>query len=111
MDRATEDVCGPAIGHLLRRAFTVYGDPRYERLAGLSVSHLYNLRKSNNYQAQRTHFTKTRPVCNPIGVRNPPRPNGRAGWVRIDSVHQGDLGRRQRGLSHHLCGQREPVAG
>ncbi|MDZ7812348.1 MAG: hypothetical protein U5L74_04200 [Ideonella sp.] len=70
MDRANEDVCGPAIVHPLRRAFTVYGDPRYESLAGLSVSHLHNLRKSNNYQAQRTHFTKTRPVCNPIGVQS-----------------------------------------
>lgn len=46
MDRANEDVCGPAIVHLLQRAWLVYGDARYERLAGLSVSHLYNLRKS-----------------------------------------------------------------
>ena len=90
MDKANEDVCGPAIAHLLKRAFTVYGDRRYERLAELSVSHLYNLRKSTPYQAQRTSFTKTRPVCNPIGVRRAPRRNGRAGYVRIDSVHQGD---------------------
>ncbi len=69
MDRANENVCGPAIVHLLKRAHGVYGDPCYERLAGLSVSHLYNLRKSTGYQARRTSFTKTRPVCNPIGVR------------------------------------------
>lgn len=49
MDRANEEVCGPAVVHLLRRAYTVYGDPRYESLAGLSVSHLYNLRKSVGY--------------------------------------------------------------
>jgi len=88
MDRANEDVCGPAVVHLLRRAFHVYGDKDYERLADLSVSHLYNLRKSAGYQTLRISFTKTRPVCNLIGVRKPPRPNGRAGWVRIDSVHQ-----------------------
>ncbi|MEO7031280.1 MAG: hypothetical protein ABI351_04070 [Herbaspirillum sp.] len=46
MDRANEDVCGPAVAHLLQRAYHVYGDIRYERLAKLSVSHLYNLRKS-----------------------------------------------------------------
>ncbi len=86
MDRANEDVGGPAVVHLLRRAYHVYGDKDYERLAGLSVSHLYNLRKSAGYQAQRTSFTKTRPVCNLIGVRKPPRSNRRAGWVRIDSV-------------------------
>ena len=102
MDRANEDVCGPAIVHLLQRAFGVYGDPRYERLSKLSVSHLYNLRKSSGYRAQRAHFTKTRAVCNPIGVRKAPRPNGRAGWVRIDSVHQGDLD-GVKGVYHITC--------
>ena len=102
MDRAHEDVCGPAIAHLLKRAHGVYGDARYERLAGLSVSHLYNLRKSAGYQAQRVSFTKTRPVCNPIGVRKAPRPHGRAGWVRIDSVHQGDLD-GVKGVYHITC--------
>ena len=56
MDGAHEDVCGPAIAHLLRRAYCVYGDSRYERLAGLSVSHLYNLRNRTDYQAQRVEF-------------------------------------------------------
>jgi transposase InsO family protein len=102
MDRANEDVCGPAVAHLLQRAFTVYGDQRYERLAGLSVSHLYNLRKRADYQAQRVVFTKTRPVCNAIGIRKPPRPNGHAGWVRIDSVHQGDLD-GAKGVYHITC--------
>ena len=76
MERANEDVCGPAIVHLLRRAFQIYGDVRYERLSELSVSHLYNLRKSAGYQARRVSFTKTRAVCNPIGVRKAPRPTG-----------------------------------
>lgn len=102
MDRANEDVCGPAIVHLLLRAFCVYGDQRYERLSKLSVSHLYNLRKSAGYRALRSHFTKTRAVCNPIGVRKAPRPNGRAGWVRIDSVHQGDLD-GIKGVYHITC--------
>ncbi len=102
MDRANEDVCGPAIVHLLKRAHGVYDDARYERLAGLSVSHLYNLRKSTGYQTLRISFTKTRPVCNLIGVRKPPRPNGRAGWVRIDSVHQGDLD-GIKGVYHITC--------
>lgn len=102
MDRANEDVCGPAVVHLFQRAFIVYGDKRYERLAKLSVSHLYNLRKSTGYQAIRVHFTKTRAVCNPIGLRKAPRPNGRAGWVRIDSVHQGDLD-GIKGVYHITC--------
>jgi hypothetical protein len=42
-----------------------YADKRYERLVNLSVSHLYNLRKSSGYLALRVTLTKTRPVCNP----------------------------------------------
>lgn len=76
MDKAHEDVCGPAIVHLLRRAFREYGDVRYERLATLPASHLYNLRKSAGYRAQRIHFTQTRAVSNAIGVRKAPRRTG-----------------------------------
>jgi len=102
MDKANDDVCGPAIAHLLQRAYSVYGDERYERLARLSVSHLYNLRKSAGYQRLRTSFTKTHPVCNAIGVRKAPRPNGRAGFVRIDTVHQGDQD-GIKGVYHITC--------
>ena len=91
VDLAHATMSGPATVHLLQRALHVYGDARFERLAGLSVSHLYNLRHSKTYQNQRVSFTKTRPVVNPIGVRRAPRPAGRPGFIRIDSVQQGDL--------------------
>ena len=91
MDQANKQVCGPAISHLFKRALQVYGDTRYVRLAELSVSHLYNLRKSTHYRAERTHFVPTRAVCNPIGIRRPPRPQGRAGFIRVDLVrHSND---------------------
>jgi hypothetical protein len=102
MDKAAEDVCGPAIIHLLKRAFHEYGDVRYERLSKLSSSHLYNLRKSTRYQALRVSFSKTHPVSNSIGVRKAPTPNGRAGFVRIDSVHQGDED-GMKGVYHITC--------
>lgn len=91
MGHAIFDVGGSAVVHLLRRTYTAYGDPRYERLTGPSVSHLYSLGKGDGCQARRMSFTKIRPVCNPIGVRKTPRPKGRAEWAHIDSVHQGDL--------------------
>ncbi|MFY9329335.1 MAG: hypothetical protein WAO76_15165 [Georgfuchsia sp.] len=102
MDRAHEDVCGPAIAHLLQRAYREYADPRYVRLATLSVSHLYNLRKSTGYQARRRNFTKTHPVCNAIGVRKAPHPAGRPGFIRVDTVHQGDLD-GVKGVYHITC--------
>jgi transposase InsO family protein len=82
---------GPATKKLMERAHQVFGDPRYERLAGISVSHLYNLRGSKPYQDKRRHWTKTRPTGIPIGKRRAPQPNGMPGYIRIDSVHQGDL--------------------
>ena len=81
---------GPATKRLLQRAWQLFGDPRYERLASLSVSHLYNLRRQAGYQATRLHWTKTRGPTIPIGERRAPAPDGRPGFIRIDSVHQGD---------------------
>ncbi len=81
---------GPATKKLMERAYQVFGDSRYERLAGISVSHLYNLRGSKPYQNKRRHWTKTNPAGVPIGKRRAPQPNGIPGYIRIDSVHQGD---------------------
>jgi len=35
-------------------------------------------------------FSKTRPTTTAIGVRRKPEPGGRAGYLRVDTVHQGD---------------------
>lgn len=82
---------GPATKKLMERAHLVFGDPRYGRLAGISVSHLYNLRGSKPYQSKRRHWTKTNPTAAPIGTRRAPQPDGVPGYIRIDSVHQGDM--------------------
>ena len=81
---------GPATKCLLQRAVTVFGDARYERLAAISVAHLYNLRRAAGYQVRRRHWTKTRGHSVPIAQRRAPAPDNRAGFIRIDSVHQGD---------------------
>jgi len=82
---------GPATRKLCERAYTVFGDARYARLAGLSNGHLYNLRQAKTYQRLRGPVDKTRPVQIAIGERRKPRPDGRPGFLRVDSVHQGDL--------------------
>ena len=92
VDRAMGTLSGPATACVLRRQRDVFGDARFERLGSLSVGHLYNLRNSAPYRAQRVVLTKTRPsTAVTIGVRKAPAPDGRAGFIRIDSVHQGDL--------------------
>lgn len=82
---------GPATKKLLERAWRVFEQTEYQRLATISVSHLYNLRRALVYVRCRVLKTKTRPVQIPIGVRRKPQPNGVPGFLRIDSVHQGDF--------------------
>lgn len=82
---------GPATRKLCERAYAVFGDQRYVNLARISNGHLYNLRRATGYQRLRTHLDKTRPTPVAIGERRKPFPDGRPGFLRVDSVHQGDL--------------------
>ena len=82
---------GLATKKLMERAYYLFADARYARLAHISVAHLYNLRQQTDYQRQRRVWTKTRPVTNAIGQRRAPRPNNQPGYLRVDSVCQGDL--------------------
>jgi transposase InsO family protein len=81
---------GPATKMIMQRAYTLFGEARYQRLCSISVSHLYNLRAQRSYQQRRRHWTKTAGQRIPIGQRRAPAPEGRPGFIRIDSVHQGD---------------------
>ncbi len=89
-DSLHNTLSGPATVHLMQRALERYGDTRYTQLSTISVSHLYNLRQRRGYVERRRVFTKTRPTGIPIGERRAPAPDGRPGFIRIDSVHQGD---------------------
>jgi transposase InsO family protein len=89
-DSLHNTLSGPATRYLMARALTIHGDIRYVRLATISVGHLYNLRQRRGYTERRRVFTKTRPTGVPIGERRAPAPDGRPGFIRIDSVHQGD---------------------
>lgn len=99
MDERHDTPCGPAIKKLCERACQVFGEMDYATLAGISVSHLYNLRKSKSYLRQRHHYRKTRSKPSSIGERRKPRPDGRPGYIRIDTVHQGDLD-KHKGVYH-----------
>lgn len=91
VDEAHETLSGPATQKILHREFHDYGDKRYQQLAGISAPHIYNLRKSRVYREKKITFQKTRPVKVSIGERRRPDPQGRPGYLRIDTVHQGDL--------------------
>lgn len=99
MDERHGQPSGAVLKKLCERAYTHFDQSEYQQLAGISVSHLYNLRSSKTYQRQRCTLTKTHPKTAPIGQRRKPCPNDQPGYIRIDSVHQGDQDKRK-GIYH-----------
>ena len=89
VDRVHEDLSGPAVRRLLCRAHEFFGDTRYNRLATISVSHLYNLRHSTEYRRHRVVVLHTRARQISIAERRKPDPRNRPGFLRVDTVHQG----------------------
>ena len=90
VDEAHENLSGPATRKILEREFGDFGDARYERLALISVAQLYRLRQSRTYREQRVVYQPTRATQVAIGERRAPQPEGRPGYLRVDTVHQGD---------------------
>jgi transposase InsO family protein len=90
VDEAHETLSGPATQKILQREFHDFRDQRYQRLARISVAQLYRLRQSSAYRKRRIVYQPTRPVQVAIGERRAPRPEGRPGYLRVDTVHQGD---------------------
>jgi transposase InsO family protein len=99
MDERHDTPSGPAIKKLCERACQLFGEMAYARVASISIGHLYNLRKSTGYLRQRRHVEKTRPTRSSIGERRKPHPAGQPGFLRIDTVHQGDWD-KQKGVYH-----------
>jgi hypothetical protein len=105
VDEAHHTLSGPATKRILEREYHDYGKTEYERLAAISVAHLYNLRQQSRYRERRLHYTKTRATSVNIGERRRPEPGGKPGYVRVDTVHQGD-----RRISHQRRGRDHSVA-
>ena len=89
-DVAHQDLSGPAVCRILKREYEVFGNQCYQRLSGISVSHLYNLRKSPAYLKQRVRIEPTRGTPVSIAERRKPDPKGKPGYIRVDTVHQGN---------------------
>jgi transposase InsO family protein len=90
VDRAHEWLSGPATRCILRREYEQFGKPQFARLAGISSAHLYNLRRSLRYRKVAAVYEPTRPSPVSIGERRRPDPQNRPGYLRVDTVHQGD---------------------
>lgn len=90
VDGAHGWLSGPATVLILKREFEQFGKAEYARSAGISVAHLYNLRRSARYRKVAAEWKPTQPSAIAIGERRKPDPQGQPGFLRIDTVHQGD---------------------
>lgn len=99
VDNAEGRRTGGALRKTLADMFLLYDDRRFERLSKISVSHLYNLRGTRVYESRSLTYTKTPTTHVDIGVRKKPQPEGKPGFLRVDSVHQGDLD-KEKGVYH-----------
>lgn len=90
---------GVTVKKILERMFKEYKDLTYENISNISVGHIYNLRKSVHYQRLTKKYEKTKPRIINIGERRKPTPNGVPGYLRVDTVHQGDMG-KLKGVYH-----------
>ncbi|MFO7773147.1 MAG: integrase [Dehalococcoidia bacterium] len=82
---------GPATKKIMEREYEVYAHLEFGNIYRISVAHLYNLRRSNTYRNTTRRFVKTKPSVPRIGERAKPDPKGQPGYIRIDTVHQGDM--------------------
>ena len=90
LDQAHGWLSGPATVRILKREYEQFSQAEYQRLAGISVAHLYNLRRSPRYRKLAAEWKPTHASTVCIGERRKPDPGGRPGFLRIDTVHQGD---------------------
>ena len=98
-DNAHGRLSGPATRKIFQRQHAVFGDKRFERLSGISSAHIYNLRSSRVYRQRAQTVARTQSTGVSIGFRRKPEPEGRPGFIRVDTVHQGDLN-GEKGVYH-----------
>jgi len=89
-DELHDYLSGPATKKIMEREWAVYGHSDFRNISQISIAHLYNLRRSHLYRGITKRYTRTKPAVVKIGERARPDPGGSPGYIRVDTVHQGD---------------------
>jgi len=99
-DNAHNRLSGPATKRILEREYNIFNKKEYGIIKGISSSHIYNLREKRVYKTHCLTVKNTRSIKAPnIGERRRPEPEGEPGFLRVDTVHQGDLDNKK-GVYH-----------
>jgi len=91
VDEAHARLSGKATTAIFKREYEMFGKEEFKRLSNISVAHLYRLRQSSFYRNHTLTIEKTKPSSCRYGERRRPDPQGRPGYIRVDTVHQGEL--------------------
>jgi hypothetical protein len=97
-DLVLRKLAGPATAAIFKREYEIFGKKEYEKLSRISSSHIYNFRRLRFYRDKTKLFQKTKARNVPIGERRKPDPEGKPGYIRVDTVHQGDSATEEKGL-------------
>ncbi len=89
---------GASLKKTLERMVREYGKAEYLNITHISVSHIYNLKKKVSYLRSVASYQKTN-KGKAIGLRGKPQPEGKPGYLRVDTIHQGDR-EGQKGVYH-----------
>lgn len=78
-----------------------FGKNEYATIPQISPSYIYVIRKNNEQykSSDARHYSKTQATQSRIGIRRKPTPNGKPGYLRVDTVHQGDF-KLKKGVYH-----------
>jgi len=98
-DNAHKRLSAPATKKILQRESDLFNKEEYQNISKVSVSHIYNLREKRQYVSHSLTIKKTQSRQIPIGERTKPEPEGRPGFLRVDTVHQGDYDKKK-GVYH-----------
>ena len=99
VDDVHERLSGKATAAILKREYELYSKQEFNRLSNISVAQLYRLRQSSFYLNRTLIVRKPKPASCQYGERRRPDPQGQPGYIRVDTVHQGDLNGKK-GIYH-----------
>ncbi len=98
-DKLHNNPSGPSLVKTLKRMINVYNKEEFRNISNISSSYIYVLRKQYKYRRKARYYRDTKPTVVPIGHRKIPYAEGKPGYIRIDSVHQGDKD-NEKGIFH-----------
>lgn len=84
---------GKTTKKILGREYGLFKKAEYANISNISVGHIYNIRNNNRQYSSSNamYFRGTKKSETNIGIRRKPQPDGKPGYLRVDTVHQGDL--------------------